>query len=82
MTLAEPVLIGGGQLRVVDCLDVCSHSNVVVVRRHGQRANWLGNLNTDETIDVLGRWLESGAHHQPPQGLTAIHRTLHSETNR
>jgi predicted metal-binding protein len=65
---------GGGQLRTVDCLGDCSHSNVVVVRRRGQPAKWIGDLNTDAAIESLSSWIESGAIRHPPTDLAMIKR--------
>ena len=53
-------------VRVVDCLDVCGESNVVVVqpspagRRAGGRPAWLGWINDDGAIDLVAEWLDAG----------------------
>lgn len=74
--------VGGGQLRIVDCLDVCQRSNVVVVRRHGHPATWIGDLHTDTAIETLSRWIESGAIHQLPTDLVPIERPQTNEAAR
>ena len=53
--------------RTVDCLDVCSRSNVVVVRDRRPEASelsalWLGDITTDELTASLCTWLGEGAH--------------------
>lgn len=56
----------GARFRVVGCLDVCSRSNVVVVRdrRPGvaaaRRSTWLGGLANDASTTELCTWLASG----------------------
>jgi hypothetical protein len=61
-TLSTAARQGGGRCRVVDCLDECSASNVVVVRRRdGHPAIWLGSvLSVDDTAAVAD-WLAQGA---------------------
>lgn len=77
--LQHATSVGGGQLRIVDCLDVCARSNVVVVRRPGQPAMWIGDLHTDTAIETLSRWIETGATHQPPAELATIGRAQTTE---
>ncbi len=56
----------GARLREVGCLDVCSQSNVIVVRDRrpetapGSRSTWFGGIVTDELTVVLCDWLRSG----------------------
>ncbi|SCX50117.1 hypothetical protein SAMN03159343_2343 [Klenkia marina] len=57
---------GGAKVRVVDCLDACERSNVVVVsptpegRKAGARPQWLGGiLDAERTADVL-QWVADG----------------------
>ncbi|MFG2820541.1 (2Fe-2S) ferredoxin domain-containing protein [Kitasatospora sp. NPDC048365] len=55
-----------GQVRAVDCLDACGHSNVVVVspsaegRRAGGRPVWLGWVLAEDMIDEIGEWVRAG----------------------
>lgn len=72
----------GIEVRVVDCLDECDRSNVVVVRRprQGQRAAdrdiWLGGVLTDRASDELAGWVAEGAPEPLPTRL-AGHRFRH-----
>jgi hypothetical protein len=57
---------GGATVRVVDCLDACERSNVVVVspspagRAAGARPQWVGGVLEQEiTQDVL-QWVADG----------------------
>jgi hypothetical protein len=66
-TISEAVQgVPSAELRVVDCLDSCSRSNVIVIRdqRPGvapaQRSTWLGNMLTDELTSTLCAWLTEG----------------------
>ncbi|WP_371496136.1 (2Fe-2S) ferredoxin domain-containing protein [Kitasatospora sp. NBC_00374] len=55
-----------GKVRVVDCLDVCDHANVVVVspsaegRRAGGRPVWLGWVFQDDMLDDITAWVRDG----------------------
>jgi hypothetical protein len=55
----------GADLRVVECLDECDRSNVVVVRRprapRKERDTWFGGLVTDAATDAFAGWLRDGA---------------------
>jgi hypothetical protein len=60
-------LAGAGKLRVVDeCLDACTHSNVVIVtpnpaaRRAGARPVWLGEVLDADTIAEITTWVSAG----------------------
>ncbi|WP_444544227.1 (2Fe-2S) ferredoxin domain-containing protein [Planosporangium mesophilum] len=59
-------LVGVAQVRVSDCLDVCEHSNVVVVspspagRKAGARPVWLGFVLDDGAVDDIAAWVGSG----------------------
>jgi hypothetical protein len=57
------------RVRVVDCVDECSMSNVVVVRRRDAPSTWLGRILDDEVLDELCGWLEAGAHDPVPAAL-------------
>lgn len=50
-------------MRVVDCVDECSQSNVVIVRPAGDSSNriWIGGVLDDATLDALCGWIASGA---------------------
>lgn len=58
----------GAQIRIVDCLDACDRSNVVVLtpspaaRRAGARPVWLGKvLDTDtDTVAEIVSWVRAG----------------------
>jgi hypothetical protein len=53
----------GGHMRVVDCVDECSQSNVVIVRPSGASSNriWIGGVLDDVTVDALCEWIAGGA---------------------
>jgi predicted metal-binding protein len=55
----------------VDCLGPCSRSNVVVVRRDGER-RWFGQILDDEVTQALAGWVSDGAQ-EPPPALVARH---------
>jgi (2Fe-2S) ferredoxin len=48
----------GVLVRVSECLDVCEHSNVMVV--HRRRRVWLGGIHDPETTKWVGAWAVSG----------------------
>lgn len=56
----------GVRVRVADCLDVCEHSNVMVVhpsfdqRRKGARVVWLGGVLDSRLVVHIGRWAAQG----------------------
>ncbi|SDO77310.1 hypothetical protein SAMN05660199_02569 [Klenkia soli] len=57
---------GTARVRVVDCLDACERSNVVVVspspagRAAGARPVWLGGVLDEETTADVLRWVADG----------------------
>jgi len=63
-------------VRVVDCLDECDRSNVVVVRRPGRlvrdRDTWFGSVLTDGATDALAAWLHEGAPERLPPRLVGL----------
>lgn len=59
--IAAAAAAGGGAARVVGCMGACHASNLVVVRRPGQRAAWIGGLLDEPSTDALCAWLERGA---------------------
>ena len=68
------------ELRVVDCLDECDRSNVVVVRRPGRpakdRDTWFGGVVGDKVNRALLAWVEDGAPDPAPAPLSG-HRFRH-----
>lgn len=56
----------GVRVRVVDCLDACERSNVVVVspspagRAAGARPVWLGGVLEGETTAEVAEWVRAG----------------------
>ncbi len=63
-------------VRVVDCLDECERSNVVVVRRPAlparERDTWLGGVLTERATRALTTWLDEGAAHPLPDALRGL----------
>ncbi|MBF9067051.1 (2Fe-2S) ferredoxin domain-containing protein [Streptacidiphilus fuscans] len=59
-------LADNASIRVVDCLDVCEHANVIVVqpsaegRRAGGRPVWLGLVNDPDATTDIATWTEAG----------------------
>lgn len=62
----EQRLRGTAEVRVVDCLDACDRSNVVVVspaperRRSGARPVWLGWVLDDDLLADVCAFVEDG----------------------
>ena len=54
------------RIRVVDCVDECAYSNVVIVRRGDGSSVWLGGINDALLTDALCEWLADGASQPPP----------------
>ena len=52
--------------RVVDCVDECARSNVVVVRPGDGSSVWLGGINSNSLNAALCEWLADGAPQPPP----------------
>jgi predicted metal-binding protein len=53
--------VPGARLRVVDCVDQCSRSNVVVVRRRdGGGSTWFGYVLSALDTKALAAWIEAG----------------------
>ena len=63
-------------LRVVDCLDECDRSNVVVIRRPGaparERDTWLGGLLTRKATEAFVGWIGEGADGPLPPALVGL----------
>jgi len=72
--LSASARAGGGHCRVVDCVDECWASNVVVVRRSGAHAPtaWLGGVLTDEQTRAVADWLSAGAQGSPPHAVQSM----------
>lgn len=64
------------ELRVVDCLDECDRSNVVVVRRPDrparERDTWLGGVLTARATQALVDWVGGGAADPLPPPLAGL----------
>lgn len=52
---------GGGSVRTTGCLDRCSESNVVVVRRSDGPTTWLGRVLDQDAERAVATWLAGGA---------------------
>lgn len=65
------------ELRVVDCLDECDRSNVVVLRRTDvpsrERDTWLGGLLTERASAALAGWIAGGV----PDAAARLKRRAH-----
>jgi hypothetical protein len=74
--LASAAFAGGGTCRVVDCLDECHASNVVVLRhRDGRPAQWFGHVLRPEDTAALAAWIAGGALGEPPAAAAALQFT-------
>ena len=55
---------GDVRVRVVDCLDECQRSNVVLVRDHAlprrERDTWLGQVLYPSKVSALVEWVGTG----------------------
>lgn len=76
LTAAAPPHV---QVRVVDCLDVCDRSNVVVLRQgKGSKGDtWLGGVLSARASEALVGWVAAGAQGELPdavRGLRFRHR--------
>lgn len=62
---ASPAASPAVALRVVDCLDECDRSNVVLVRRprapRKERDTWFGGVLTEAATSALADWVREGA---------------------
>ena len=56
---------GGGSVRTTGCLDRCSDSNVVVVRRGDGPTTWLGRVLDQDAERAVAAWLAAGADPDP-----------------
>lgn len=76
LTAAAPPQV---QVRVVDCLDACERSNVVVLRRgKGAKGDtWLGGVLSERASEALVAYVAAGAQGELPdavRGLRFRHR--------
>lgn len=66
------------QVRVVDCLDQCDRSNVVLVRRtdlpRKQRDTWVGGVLTGKATEAVAAWVGAGAGEPPPAVRSLVFR--------
>lgn len=76
---AAVALLADARFRVVDCLDVCARSNVVVIRDRRletapeRRSLWLGGITTDSLTVALCDWIATGGPASAlPFALTAL----------
>lgn len=80
---AAPV---GVEVRVVDCLDECDRSNVVVLRRGPGRARdrdtWLGGVLSDKASAALTALVASGAEGDLPPALAGLRFRRHPPVRR
>lgn len=64
------------EVRLVDCLDECDRSNVVVVRRpdrpRKERDTWLGGVLSDRATDELVGWVEQGGPDRLPDAVAGL----------
>jgi hypothetical protein len=61
--IAAAAELAGGHMRVVDCVDECSQSNVVIVRPADDASNriWIGAVLDEVTVEALCEWIAVGA---------------------
>ena len=52
--------------RVVDCVNECAFSNVLIVRPGDGSSVWLGGINDVSLTDAVCEWLVGGASQPPP----------------
>lgn len=57
------------RVRVVDCVDECAQSNVVVVRPGDGRSIWFGRILDEQVTSALCGWLAGGARNAVPDDL-------------
>ena len=64
------------EVRVVDCLDACDRSNVVVLRRGVGKARdrdtWLGGVLSDKASTALVAFVAAGAEGDLPPALAGL----------
>ena len=64
------------RVRLVDCLDECDRSNVVVLRgstgRAAQRDTWLGGVLGPRATEALASWVGAGADGPLPAALAGL----------
>ena len=70
--------VGASAVREVDCLGRCDRSNVVVVRRRGAPAAWLGPVLTIAATDAVADWAAGGAPEPAPPAIAALRFDRHA----
>lgn len=70
--------VGAAAVREVDCLGRCDRSNVVVVRRRGAPAQWLGPVLTEAATDAVAAWVATGAPEPAPPAIAALRFDRHA----
>ena len=62
--LRRAAIVAGARFGVTCCLDACSHSNVVVLRRRveggGTETIWLGRMLRAEDTALIASWIARG----------------------
>ncbi len=67
--------VAGARLIVVDCVDECAKSNVVVIRdrqRGRRKDNWLGKVLRTEETEALATWVQAPDRSQLPAVLERL----------
>jgi predicted metal-binding protein len=64
--LEKVAIAAGGKLRVVKCLDACSYSNVVVIRRGSGKKIWLGGIAATNTHEALCQFVSADINQELP----------------
>lgn len=70
--------VGTAAVREVDCLGRCDRSNVVVVRRRGAAAAWLGPVLTEAVTAAVADWAAAGAPEPAPPVIAALRFDRHA----
>ncbi|MGB8649119.1 MAG: hypothetical protein WCD35_00515 [Mycobacteriales bacterium] len=71
----------GVRVRVVDCLDECDRSNVVVLRRGKKDDTWLGGVLSERASAALVSYVADGARGELPDAIRGL-RFRHSPPRR
>jgi len=74
----------GVEVRVVDCLDACDRSNVVVLRRgKGSKGDtWLGGVLTERASEALVGYVAAGAQGELPDAVRGLRFRHHPPRRR
>jgi len=73
--LKAAVTEAGGKLLRVNCLDACSHSNVVVLRTQNHGRIWFGGLADEASHEALVAFVRAGARGEIPPSLRHLQFT-------